>query len=244
MTVEPGIYKGISFEEYKSWDAANMSHLIWLHTHTPLHYKYWAEHERPDTQAFKDGRRIHCRVLEPELFKTEYRESPQSATIAEQVALADKTLGALRKGWSEVSLAWVDPDTGILCKGRLDHLSGKAIIDLKSTRDSRKFQFSKDVYTYNYHIRAAFYLNGLSVLMGETITTFLIYAVEKAPPYACKAWRLPERAIRLGEAACAGMLAQLKECREKDVWPGYGEGVEAIDLPSWAYPEGFDFLNK
>lgn len=71
---------------------------------------------------------------------------------------------AFSGGMPEVSVFWVDAQTGTPCKARFDYLKPRAIVDLKSYENTiglpvRK-AIARCVATYRYHIQAAFYLEG------------------------------------------------------------------------------------
>lgn len=76
MVPEIGIYPGIPFEEYQSWDAVNNSTLWTLKTHSPLHAKTYLENPPEPTQAFRIGRAFHTLILEPRKFNKFYAVMP------------------------------------------------------------------------------------------------------------------------------------------------------------------------
>ena len=74
-TPAPGIYPGISFEDYCSWDAINNSVLKELREKTPAHALQYMS-EPPDTAALRVGHALHTLVLEPESFAGRYAVRP------------------------------------------------------------------------------------------------------------------------------------------------------------------------
>jgi hypothetical protein len=71
---------------------------------------------------------------------------------------------AFSGGMPEVSVFWLDGNTGVPCKARFDYLKPRAIVDLKSYENTiglpvRK-AIARCVANYRYHIQAAFYLEG------------------------------------------------------------------------------------
>lgn len=70
---------------------------------------------------------------------------------------------AFTGGYPEVSIFWIDQETGVPCKSRLDFLKPKAIVDLK-TFDPRGIQIDRAIArafaTYKYNIQSAVYLIG------------------------------------------------------------------------------------
>ena len=76
---------------------------------------------------------------------------------------------AFTGGAPEVSVFWVDGETGVPCKCRFDYLKPRAIVDLKSF-EARGLQLDKAiaraVALYKYNIQAALYLRGAEEARG------------------------------------------------------------------------------
>lgn len=70
-TPEPGVYPGVSFADYHSWDAASNSRLTKLRR-SPAHLKAYLEEPGQTTQALAIGRAVHSAVLEPDSFGSQY----------------------------------------------------------------------------------------------------------------------------------------------------------------------------
>lgn len=140
----------------------------------------------------------------------------------------------------EVSIRWTDAETGIECKSRLDGWveSLRIVLDLKTTADASPVEFSKSCHNWRYHVQAAFYSDGIAVVTGQVPKAFLFLAVEKEYPFACKTYRLDEPSFDLGREEYRRNLRTLRECLDKDEWPGYGTNTETISLPKWAFTRG------
>ena len=140
-------------------------------------------------------------------------------------------------GQAELSILWKDPDTGVMCKGRLDWATdtraGGAILDLKSTDDASPGSFERAVYRWGYHRQGEFYLRGARIL-GLPSKHFVIGAVEKSPPFGVVLYRLDDDAIRLGARQIDFALARYAECRRTKSWPCYTDEVVDIGVPKWA----------
>jgi len=65
MKKEPGVYPGVSFDEYASWDAVNHSKLVGFKD-TPAHARELFLYEKPSTPAKEFGWLSHLAVLEPD----------------------------------------------------------------------------------------------------------------------------------------------------------------------------------
>jgi len=195
------------------------------------------------TKAVKDARaelavqHPNATVLSPEAYDTclAVRNAIAAHPKARQLLIGD----------AEQSALWLDPDTGILCRGRCDLLGHRTgtIVDLKTTRCAAREPFSRDIWTYGYHMQGAFYLAGAQAL-GLEMDKFAIVAVEKEPPYGVALYEMTEAAIHDGNREIRPLLALFAECEAAGEWPGYGftrdgdgnlrHTVELVDLPTWA----------
>lgn len=62
--------------DYNAIPALNWSSLCRMDT-SPLLYRWRADHPEPDTEAFLNGRALHCAVLEPERWKLAFAPAPE-----------------------------------------------------------------------------------------------------------------------------------------------------------------------
>jgi exodeoxyribonuclease VIII len=147
-----------------------------------------------------------------------------------------RTAGALiEAGVSELSCFWDDEETLLPCKARPDLLIDSTIIDIKTTRDASHRAFQKSVASYRYHVQAAWYLDGVSKF--QPAERFIIISIESEPPYATAIYELDHATIEAGRAAYRKDLEKLNQCKQVNKWPAYGEEIETINLPHWAWEE-------
>ena len=139
-------------------------------------------------------------------------------------------------GTSEVSLVWEDPETGLLCKGRLDYERDSGwdhfICDVKTTEDASEWGFAASIARFGYYQAAAFYCDGWQALKG-TPSEFVWLAVEKSPPYVTKVWQCDEQTMAAGRNSYRQALRTAAECLKTGLWPAFGENSEMIDAPEW-----------
>lgn len=189
--------------------------------------KAWAECE-----ARADGRSIV-----PRSGPGSYGQARAMAHAIEEHPLAPKVL---QSGLHEASLVWVDEETGVKCKARLDALNPPAVGDVKSTLNAHPAQFEKAIWNFGYHRQAAIYLDALAALGREDVTDFVFVAVEKSAPYDVIVRPAGESVIAAGRMAYKRALFTYKKCRETDTWPGY-DGADGnltpLELPEWALRE-------
>lgn len=142
------------------------------------------------------------------------------------------------KGINEASAFWIDPDTGVACKGRLDRLTDlggwPVIVDVKTTRNASRQPFSKDLYFLHYHQQAAMYLEGLAVVAPHP-RKFMFIAIEKEPPFCPAVYELEEDALTIGRDEFRKHLRMYAECMATGLWPGYPDGADYVSIPSWAF---------
>ena len=94
----PGLHRGVSFDEYTSWDAANAHGLSILTKRTPAHLRYELDHGGSErTEALDIGYLLHLAVLEPDKFAAQ-------AVIAPKV---DKRTKAGKQEWLEFEAAHI-----------------------------------------------------------------------------------------------------------------------------------------
>ena len=75
VKVEPGIYPGVDFDTYASWDAANHSMLVHF-AKTPAHAQYAALHQEEKVST-NLGHLVHQVILEPRRLKENYLVAPK-----------------------------------------------------------------------------------------------------------------------------------------------------------------------
>lgn len=139
-------------------------------------------------------------------------------------------------GANELSLIWPDESTGLLCKGRLDHvgpLGGDMwVVDLKTARSAAERAFQRDAGAYGYFRQLSFYRDGLNALRPHPRRCALV-VVEKEPPYCVACYELDERALEQGARENRTALDKFAECQESGVFHGFDAGLGLIDYPAY-----------
>jgi exodeoxyribonuclease VIII len=153
-----------------------------------------------------------------------------------QAVLADPVAAPIvSSGWSEARIEWTDAETGILCRGRPDHLGSGILADLKTTRNLSRFE--NDVARFGYFAQLAWYLDGLHTAGLQTIGDPCLIAVESVAPYDVLVLTFNEDDLNVGRRVYRACLNQLSECRRTGRWPGVSNGVaRRVVLPAWAGP--------
>ena len=130
--------------------------------------------------------------------------------------------------------------TGLQIKGRVDALKvptdlEAVIVDVKTTSAGADYgMFSRQAAQLNYHVSAAWYCH-LAGLNGLPPARFYWIAVEVAAPFAVAVYEIHPDALDLGVGKMNDALELIAQCEDAGEWPGYGDGVQTLNLPAWAY---------
>ena len=141
---------------------------------------------------------------------------------------------------SQVSIVWIDPETGITCKGRIDGLiENERLLDLKITNDPHPAAFSRTSYSFGYHIQGAFYHDGYILASGGTLGEspqypFSFIACEDSEPFDCVCYNLGVESFDVGRVMYREALSRYKEIKESGEYYGYSNVAEELEIPLWA----------
>lgn len=192
---------------------------------------------KPDGMTFasKDGR--------------DWRDAQTREIVdAEAMAKAKAQAGAVRavpdlaallaEGFGEASCFWVDGPTGELCKCRPDWTSpagdGVVLVDGKTCRDASAEGFGRAIWNMGYHLQAAWYSDGYEAATGQRVHGFVFAAVESDWPHVAQAYMLGDDVLDAARRENRRLLNLYAECKRTGRWPGYGAGIQLINLPAWA----------
>lgn len=238
----------------------------------PARFAYQREHGRKDTKAFDEGRAAHSLVLgegaplavydgdawrtnKAKAFAAEARAAGETPLLAKDAAKVYDMAVALRQhdiagpllarpGRAEQSFVARDPETGVLCRVRVDWMptvgpDGRVLlVDYKSTGSADPYAFARSMATYGYHQQAAFYSDAITWLGLDNgkPPVFLLIAQEKEPPYLVTVARVTPSALEWGRVLNRRARHVYRSCTNTGVWPGYEAGpagVVDLDLPYW-----------
>ena len=144
-------------------------------------------------------------------------------------------------GYYQLSIVWVDNETGATCKGRFDMLTpGVEAVDLKTTTDASPDVFSKKIYDLDYHVQAAMYLDGYQQLTGDPQLPWRFIVAESSPPHAVATYELDEQSIEVGRQRYKKAAALWVQYKQSGKARGYSEFCEPISIPTWAIMRNMD----
>ena len=170
----------------------------------------------------------------------------RDAVLRAEILVADELYtGAelFSEGDAEVSLFHQDPETGVLCKGRVDYLPKQRgiLIDLKTAQDCSYSAFARDAARYGYHLQDALYGRLASWALNGPIRPMLFVVVSSEPPHDVAFYELDGVARLAGWQKIRHALEIWRRCERTGKWPGVGWDwdngayvVQTISLPKWA----------
>lgn len=144
----------------------------------------------------------------------------------------------LASGFGEVSIFWIDPDTRLYCKARMDWLQveGKKarILELKSTADESPAGFGRTAARMKYELQRAHYIDAIKYGARLQFDGWTWAAVTSAPPVLAVPYELTEEMISQADDERAEHMQRLAWCMENGRWPAYGDGKQQLDFPAYA----------
>ena len=172
-------------------------------------------------QAFEQ---LHC----GKTFIT--NEEMQAIYRMRAALLNNDTARALLQGdiRTEIPFSWVDPETGELCKVKIDILAEQngmpLIVDYKTTTSCADGSFERSCRKYGYHFQAGMYTEGVRRNMLED-REFVFIAQEKDPPYAVRVYWCENDFVERGMEIFHDLLRTYHKCKTDNDWPGYEDST-------------------
>lgn len=152
----------------------------------------------------------------------------------------------LEGGRREVVFRWIDPETGVACKSKVDLWDEELgfYLDLKSCLSAHPTTFGRTVASYRYHVQHCMYATGAKVL-GFPIRNFLLVPVEKIAPHFSAVYHIDAAAEEKGWEVLRRSLAKMRACMDHyiagadldDAFPAYGHGINTLTIPGWAFAD-------
>lgn len=142
----------------------------------------------------------------------------------------------------EVTYFWHDSATGIPCKARPDLLPAhrRYLPDLKSSTTANPRAFERKAADLGYHMRMAWYLEGIAAVEGEAPNRAVFIVQAKEPPFLVSVCWLDDEALSWGRLQVRRAMETFARCMERDEWPGYRDrgspetdSAFTIGLPTW-----------
>ncbi|MFH1628153.1 MAG: PD-(D/E)XK nuclease-like domain-containing protein [Pseudomonadota bacterium] len=133
----------------------------------------------------------------------------------------------------EQSGFWIDAKTGLKCKTRPDTINLQMELwDLKSHTPGRA-PFASQICSLDYDLQAYMGLEGVSRITGKEHRDFGFIALHTIAPYDVEVVHCDADMIRSGEEKFERATRILKECLDKNMWPGLPDEVMEVAPPAW-----------
>lgn len=220
--------------EYDKSDAINFSKMKFM-ADCPLEYQYRQEVPIKRTPAILKGLAIHCAIYQPDLFPRDYAAKSDESSgdqamvlsdndYADVIAIRDKyqnLYGVSDPKQSEKEIFWVNRETGLPCKARLDYVLESGFEELKTVSSAyiNAAKFGWQCLRMQYDVQLAFYHDGLEE-NGMIADPVHLDVIQQIAPYDIVRYEVPHYVIEDGRAKYLKHLYQIKECMENDYWPG------------------------
>ncbi len=155
--------------------------------------------------------------------------------VAEAVAAHSVAGDALKLTKREVTLVWIDPDTGLLCKARPDAYDSAYIYDLKITVKADPSRFAYAAFVAGWYHQLAWYRTGAHLLDLGDFGGRLV-AVHSQPPHSFRVncSEVKESTLDMCGMENANALRVYRECKDSGNWPGYPESWQKVEIPAGA----------
>ena len=254
----PRCYAGVPNDVYHASNGINNSsfkHLV----ESPASYIYYRDNPDPQTSAMVLGSAFHDCVLLFGEFVDNYLLGPtkgkttkawkefkaknpgnviltpdeMDAIVSMKNAIYDNPyMGPMidkEREWREVSVWARDPDTGLICRIRMDLFVDGWIVDLKTALSPHRWGFKKSVWDYKYFIQAPFYVD-MARAAGLDVKGFKFFVVGKRPPYSTVPYVLSEEWTDLGRQQYKEALQGYADYLMDPSWDGLPYGREPVVL--------------
>lgn len=189
----------------------------------------------------KEGKNIYAAFVEANFGKTiiDSEDYEIVGQMARNIVVHPVASQLLTNGKPENSFMWIDKESGLKCKCRPDYTRyDNLMIDLKSTDSAVYRDFQRSVINYRYHVQAAYCIDGVNAVEGDSYDTFVLIAVENKAPFNVAVYNVDQAAIELGREAYHLDLFKVVEYYdqpESERWAGYPCMIQELSLPSYMY---------
>ena len=227
----------------------------------PARFAWEREHRRPGKREFDMGSLVHAlllrsgddrlHVVDAYNWRTKAAQKSRdeaqgqgkiavhrgmlrdAARVAAAARRDPRVAQILSDGRPEVSIYWVDEETGVTCRARIDWLNPTDVVDVKTVGSYSKADpkpFGRSAASFDYPMQAAVYTEGVERATGVR-RGFATIAVELDPPHFVHVTRYPEWAVLAGEARWRRALAIYAEREKSGQWAD--EGITTTPVPEW-----------
>lgn len=251
-------------DEYHGGPGVSKTTLWTLYNKTPFHARYGARKEshafdigKAAHIAILEPHRLEASVMKgpDDRRGNKWKEAQDEAAATSKILLtsgeyeqamlirdlADTVpeLQIMRQGetYIETSAYHTDEETGELVKCRPDiyNKTHALMADVKNMNSASPIAFQKSLGEYGYHVQHAMYSDVWSRGTDMPVDAFFFIVFEKSEPPLVAVYELSPATVAEGHAIYRQALDRYAECVRNKEWPGYGTGVQRVDLKRWDY---------
>jgi hypothetical protein len=167
-------------------------------------------------------------------------EQAGQVAVMEHALRSDPETADVLRGLTHVEMPmfWGEACRGstVAAKGQVDGFreTDGLLIDVKTCASAHPKAVEQAVHNYGYHLQAEWYERGIKACAGVDPQPMLFVFVESVEPYLTLLVRLDPETRAIARVQVDELLARFQACRQHDLWPGYGSGVQTLGLPLWA----------
>ena len=129
----------------------------------------------------------------------------------------------------------------VKCKSLIDSILFKenkaVIVDWKTCSNAHPGALPTQMYTYGYHIQAAFYIDAIRSTKNTPVDFYFVF-VEKEAPFGVSVVKCSSDEndwfLKIGRQQYLKAAQLWYDCHKNKKWPGYGYGPIKATLPGWA----------
>lgn len=253
----------IPFSDYQSMPGLNASSI--KHGRLSLaHMRHYLRNGMEDKASFAWGRLVHLAVLEPlrmlegaALWEGERKAGPQwkewqtanpgkdqvtrqqiedLTEISTNVKASTDCAHILAMCECEKSITWQGAGYG-LGKARMDAVSTKAIIDVKTCSDISERGIDRSIFQYGYDLQMGWYEEGCERTAINMRPDLFFIFIESAAPFSVCVCQLGYDVIERGRAQAVDIATRYRAAETSGVFPGPSAGVRVVSLPIWLQDE-------
>lgn len=218
----------------KEMDIGNVVHAMLLQGESIATVLDFDDYRKKEAQQKRDEARAARKY--PVLRKDMPRVEKMVQSAKEQLRDFKDVRGGFVNGSPELSITWIDAETGIHCKAKLDYLQAdhRVILDYKTTGGSAHPEaVSRNLFERGYDIQGCWYKRAVASGQHCDNPEFFLVTQETYEPFALSVVGLTPEAQWYGNKRCDEGLRLWIHCIQTNEWPGYMKETAWAQLPPW-----------
>lgn len=252
----------MNFKEYLARPEISASDLKKM-AKSMKHWKYCKDNPKEETDSMRLGSAIHCSILEPERFLSDYVCAPICdkrtkegkllwesfvENSKEKIVLKNdeynQVLGIQKSVLSSPKISHLLKSgesektifyefEGVKMKSRLDFANGRTIIDIKSSKSALPSSFARDAYNMDYDMQLFLYAFGYEQNFGVK-PIVIILATEKDDEMDYCPYYIDDEWMESGMKKAKERIAKYKKSVDTGIYEGLPKDIQNLPFPKFA----------